>query len=143
MPLSRSSIDIKAKTGRQNSHQRDTTLDEHTRETNLVVDDDVDRPPDGEVIDPRHLHRLVHNPLPGEGCVSVDEDRHRPLLRFLTEKGRQQQQDEHTHSNSHDQACRVGCVPFGSRIAQSAEECLEGQNTTEASDLEPEKISHI
>lgn len=51
----------------------------------LVVDDDVDRSADGEVVDTRHLHRLVHHTLPGEGCVAVDEDRHGPLLRLLRE----------------------------------------------------------
>jgi len=49
----------------------------------LIVDDDVDRSPHGEVVNPRHLHRLIHHPLAGERRVSVDEDGHGPLLRFL------------------------------------------------------------
>lgn len=50
-------------------------VDRVGREPDLVVHDDVDGPPDVEVVHPGQLHRLVHHPLPREGRVAVEEDR--------------------------------------------------------------------
>ena len=45
------------------------------READLVVDDDVDRAAGVEAARLRHLQRLHHDALPGEGGVAVDQDR--------------------------------------------------------------------
>ena len=68
----------------------DPTNKNQKPDAHLVVDDDVDRSADGEVVDPRHLHCLVHHTLAGERSVSVDEDRHRPLLGFLEAEAERQ-----------------------------------------------------
>ncbi len=53
------------------------------RESDLVVDDDVDRaarPVAGEL---RQVEDLRHDPLPRERCVAVEQQRQHPLPRFL------------------------------------------------------------
>mmetsp|Transcript_6060 Transcript_6060/g.13931 ORF Transcript_6060/g.13931 Transcript_6060/m.13931 type:complete len:436 (+) Transcript_6060:1097-2404(+) len=54
---------------------RGAAVDGVRGEADLVVDDHVDGPPDVEVLDARHLHRLVDHALAGERGVAVEQNR--------------------------------------------------------------------
>jgi len=46
------------------------------REANLVVDHNVDCAPSGKTLEVAHLHHLLVDTLPLEGCVPVEDDGH-------------------------------------------------------------------
>ena len=65
-------------------------VDRQRRESNLIVEDDVDCAARRVPVQPAEIEGLCHNALPGEGCISVDENgnhRRRIALRVLVVSG--------------------------------------------------------
>jgi hypothetical protein len=56
----------------------DATREQQNRAADLVVDSDVDGAPNSVVGQRAHVQRLVHNALPREAAVAVQQDAQRP-----------------------------------------------------------------
>ena len=80
-------------------------VDRQRGESNLIVDDDVDRAARRVPVQPAEIEGLGNHTLPGEGCVSVDEngDHHRRiLLRVLVVSGILEPPGHALHNRIHE-----------------------------------------